>query len=212
MRHNPILAAKTIPAGRDGYKVARTFRVQGGLHYIKSNGSPYFSLTYTSHRKGFPNQCWSGGAGHDKIEKHFPGRFTDLAALHLSDIDGAPMYGEANAWYDLAGYFGGMGEQYHVGNSERHFPITPPTDKPWKDTEYRKPTREECLAIFARHVRLPIEEARALADRLPPTPKEMRAALRQEIDAMRPRWKQEAQACIARHSLKVYGDEWQAAA
>ena len=56
MRDNPILAAKTIPAGCDGYPVARTFRVEGGLHYIKGNGSPYFSLTYWAHRKGYPNQ------------------------------------------------------------------------------------------------------------------------------------------------------------
>jgi hypothetical protein len=28
------------------------------------------------------------------------------------------------------------------------------------------------------------------------------------VDTQRPRWKAEAEACIAKHNLRVFGDEW----
>lgn len=216
MSNAPILAAKTLsPCG--GYRVPRTMRVEGGLHYIRGNRLPYFSLTYTAHRKGFPNQCGSGGAGHELILRHFP-RFADLAALHLSDIDGAPSHGIANGWYYLAGFFGGMGEQYHAGNSKYHFPIAPPTDKPWCNTEYRQPTQSECLGFFAKHLRLSAGEAEAFITELR-VPKDnlqavyaepIKAELQKLVEHLRPRWKQEADACIANHKLVVFGDPWPA--
>ena len=204
MTHDPVLAARSFAKGHEGSRVALSFRVEGGLHYLKGNNKPYFSLTYTEHRKGFPNQCYSGGAGHDKILKYFP-RFADLAALHLSDIDGVPMHAEANGWYWLSGYLGGMGEEYHGGSGQ--FGKTP----------------EQCLEIFARHCRISIEEARALADKcreakLPNgwgadvhCAKASRDVWRAACEAMRPRWKAEADACIANHKLAIYGDAWQAA-
>lgn len=202
-----------------------SFRVEGGLHYIRGNSAPYFSLTYWAHRAGFPNQRECGGAGHDVILRYFP-QFADLAALHLSDIDGVPMHGEANGWYNLAGALGGMGERYHVGNSERHFPIPPdPATPSWRNTEYRHPTEPECLQIFADHCRIGIEEARAIAAVValqlgpaqeshsapPHSPADYaraRACWRDYFEAMRPRFKREADACIAHHGLKVYGDPW----
>lgn len=214
----PVLAAKTLPPG-DGYKVPRTLRVEGGLHYIKGNSAPYFSLTYTAHRKGFPNQCWSGGAGHELILKHFP-KFADIAALHLSDIDGAPMHDSANAWYYLSAALGGMGERYHAGNSARHFPVEPPADKPWQNTVYRKPTQDECVSLFARQLRITDDEARAFIAGLG-IPKgnvtaayapHAKAEVTKLVESLRPRWKAEADACIAKHGLKVYGDPWPAAA
>lgn len=210
MKDEPRLAGKIIPPKRDGHpRVPLSFTVFGGLHYLKGNSSPHFSLTYWSHRKGFPNQCESGGAGHDEILRHFP-QFADLAALHLSDMDGTPMHAEANGWYDLAGALDGVGERYHVGNSERHFPITPPADKPWQNTEYRKPTEAECLQIFADHVRVPLADAEVIkADvaskwNFP----DMRQRWREIMETMRPRWKTEAEACIAKHKLVLYGDPW----
>lgn len=217
MQRSPVLAVKTLPPG-DGYRVPRAFKVEGGLHYIRGNNAPYFSLTYTAHHKDFPNQCYSGGAGHDEILKHFP-RFADLAALHLCDIDGVPMHAVENGWYILAGALGGLGERYHAGNAQYHFPITPPTGKPWQTTEYRAPTADECLAMFARHCRIDIPEARRIRDTvkhaadLRDTAKiHPREILRQELNAMRPRWKAEADACIERHHLRVYGDAWPVAA
>jgi hypothetical protein len=214
MHRDPILAAKSIRPVLGGYpNVWLTFKVEGGLHFIKANGKPYFTLTYTSHRKGFPNQCYSGGAGHDEILKHYP-KFADLAALHLSDIDGVPMHAEANGWYSLAGALGGAGQQYHAGNSKRHCPIVPPADKPWQNTEYREPTQAECLQIFADHCRIPIEEAQAIRDRVAAKWNfpDMRSEWRAIMETMRPRWKAEAEACIAKHNLRVFGDEWPVAA
>jgi hypothetical protein len=186
----PVLA-KTVTA--EGF-----FRVEGGLNYLRGNRAPYFSLTYSA-----PH---GGGAGHDAILKLFP-CFADLAALHLSDIDGVPMYAEGNGWYNLAGALGGYGERYHVGNSKRNFPITPAADTPWKTTEWRLPTEAECLGFFARHCRISIEEAAAIRD-------EVRAAgdarrrWAEIMETMRPRWKAEAEACIAKHKLQIFGDPW----
>jgi len=199
-------------------------RVEGGLYYGRGNGTPYFSLTQTTHRKGFPNQCYSGGCDHKTILRHYP-RFADLAALHLCDINGAPMHG--GSWYNLAGALGGMGERYHVGNSERHFPISPERidpAKPWATTEYRKPTEAECLQIFADHCRVSLSDARAIAEEVKAElgqPMEdgnnawlasdyarARAKLTAIMEGMRPRWKREADACIAHHNLRVFGDEW----
>jgi hypothetical protein len=198
MTRDPILAARTLPAGTDGYRVPLTFVVEGGLHYIKGNSAPYFSLTYTQHRKGFPEQCYSGGAGHDAILRYFP-RFADLAALHLSDIDGAPMHAEQNGWYWLAGALGGADERYHGGG--------------FHDGGVK--SESECLAIFAKHCRITLGEADRLRDEMreehfnnPDGWKAARATWALRMDDMRPRWKAEAEAAIARHSLRVYGDPW----
>ncbi len=204
MNRDPVLAAATLPTGTNGYRVPLTFRVEGGLHYINGNSAPHFSLTYTSHRKGFPNQCYSGGAGHDEILKRFP-RFADLAALHLSDIDGVPMCAEANGWYWLAGSLGGLGESYHGGNGSS------------------AKSEAECLTVFAQYVRVTEAEAAAIRsaviqaygdhDEQEGGMEERRQAARAEwtrtMDAMRPRWKAEAEAAIANHNLKVYGDPWE---
>ena len=204
---SPVLVARGFPVGHEGSKVALIMRVEGGLHYIRGNSKPYFTLTYTQHRKGFPKQYYSGGCNHDYILKYYP-QFADLAALHLSDIDGVLMHAEANGWYNLAGALGGMGERYHVGNSKRNFPCTPPPDKPWQDTEYRTPTQEECLQIFANHCRISIEEARELAE-IVVKDSEPRLRWQAIMDAMRPRWKAEAEACIKKHGLVVFGDPWE---
>ena len=127
-----------------------TFTVEGGLHYIKGNSAPYFSLT----ANGCDNGSKFGGCCHDVILRHFQ-QLADLAALHLSDIDGVPNHADANGWYYLAGYFGGAGQAYHVGNSNQHF-----------GTEYRRPTQDECLAIWAKHARIPVAEAKEAAEKI----------------------------------------------
>jgi len=198
MTDAPILAARSLPAGTDGYRVPLTFRVEGGLHYIAGNRALYFSLTYTQHRKGFPGQCYSGDAGHDVILRYFP-RFADLAALHGSDIDGVPMHAEANGWYWLAGALGGADERYHGGGFH-----------PFLGDGKSEP---ECLAIFAKECRITLGEADVIASRVLSRQeafgwggaRQLWAAMMAD---MRPRWKAEAEAAIARHNLHVYGDTW----
>lgn len=232
------LAVKTIPSHTKAYNL--TLRVEGGLEYIRGNSAPYFSLTATIHRKGFPNQCWSGGCQHDIILKHYP-RFANLAALHLSDIDGKPMHAEANSWYNLAGALpDNAGQRYHVGNSERHFPKPEgaPRRGSWDNTDYRKPTESECLGILADHLRITLAEASELRDTVIGWAMEgmvlrqqaeeagasaagvyksvgkydwehARAEFGKWIKRQAPRWKAEADACIAKHGLVVCGDKWE---
>jgi hypothetical protein len=227
----PLLAATTIKPNYS--RVNLTVRVIGGLHYIKGNSLPYFSLTKEEHRKGFPNQCQSFGCDHETILKYFP-KFADLAALHLSDIDGVPMHAEGNGWYNLAGALSeNGGQQYHVGNSQRHFPKPEGAERrgEWDNTDYRYPTQDEALAIFAEYVRTDIETAKTLRDYIvarfderiahennrPESERRSRQEVwkivrdeyfRPWIEAQKTRWKNEADACIAKHDLKIYGDSF----
>jgi hypothetical protein len=208
--NEPVLAARSFPIGTDGYRVPLTFKVEGGLNYLHGNRAPYFSLTYTQHRKGFPEQCYSGGAGHDTILKYFP-QFADLAALHLSYIDGEPMHAESNGWFFLAGALGGAGETYHAGNGKKQHWLP---DGAFNG--YRESTPDECLADFASHCRITIDEAADIRQRVAAAAAEAggdwsagRATWREIMERMRPRWKTEADAAIARHHLRVFGDEWE---
>ena len=215
-RREPVLASceLTDPA-ESGRRVTCILRVEGGLRFLKGNSSPHFTLTGSVFRKGFdPDTAHMFGCLHDLILKRFP-KFADLAALHLSDIDGQPMHAEANGWYWLAGALGGMGERHHGGNGKSQH---------WKpDGEfdgYRESTPAECLAVFADHCRIPLAEAEAIRDRclaaILPNPwgtrehyvEASRDAWRAVLESMRPRWKAEADACVARHGLVVFGDPW----
>lgn len=186
----------------------------GGLHFIRGNSAPHFSLTATQDRKA-PNGRWMddmGGCCHPLILKHWPD-LADLAAMHLSDIDGTPMHADGNGWYWFAGALGGLTEEYHGGNVERQH---------WKPDGsfdgYRKSTPDECLKVFADHVRINMplaEEFRASYERdlsrggySRTAIVEARARFTKWIVAQAPRWKSEADACIAKHGLKVYGDHW----
>lgn len=233
-----VLAVKTIPSHTRAYNL--TLKVCGGLHYLRGNSAPYFSLTADIHRKGHPNQCQSVGADHETILKHFP-KFADLAALHLSDMDGKPMHAESNGWYSIAGALpDNAGQRFHSGNSERHFPKPDgaPRRGDWDKTDYRKPTPAECLQITADHLRITVEAAQGLRDAVVEwalAGMELRRAAevagasaagvyksvglydwdhaRREfaawIERQAPRWKAEADACIAAHGLVVFGDKWE---
>ncbi|MCP4899769.1 MAG: hypothetical protein GY906_22615 [bacterium] len=228
---DPVLAAKTIKPAWS--KVSLTIKACGGLHYLRGNSAPYFTLTADQHRKGFPHQCQSGGADHEAILKHWP-QFADLAALHLSDINGTPMHAEANGWYALAGALpDNAGEKFHCGNSEQHMPKPPEKRQhEWDATEYRKPTPDECLAQFARHARISVETAQTVCEEVvcvfnewwthelsrPETERRTQQACWQRarqrfgewIADQQPRWKREADECIQKYALKVYGDKWKA--
>ena len=68
-----------------------------GLNYIKGNHAPYFSITAYIYKKGI-RYVESCGCLHDKIHEHAP-EFDELITMHLSDINGEPMYAVENGWY-----------------------------------------------------------------------------------------------------------------
>lgn len=142
---DPILRAVEYREDGERFKML----VCGGLHYIRGNHAPYFSLTADIRRASKVSGKWvedSGGCCHDEILKHCP-EFASLAALHLSDWHGVPMHAEANGWHWFAGAAGGLGQKYG-----------PLTD--WRGKVEKTP--EQCLQIFADHVRVSVEDARAL--------------------------------------------------
>jgi hypothetical protein len=195
MKGDPILREKFTQAKSGGRYYRRAF---GGLHYIRGNSAPYFSLTYEEGAEG-ARDCDMCGACHEEILEHWPD-LADLAALHLSDVDGAPMHAAGNGWYWLAGTFpDAFGERYHGGNS------TPAR------------SADECLAIFAKHVRVSLDEARTIRDQVHAAAMAARhsrnavasAKLAEIVEAMRPRWKAEAAAVIKKHGLQFYGDTWE---
>jgi hypothetical protein len=215
---DPILASTQYVHKGTRYRLT----VTGGLQYLRGNSAPYFSITVDQDRQEhgrWAEDC--GGCCHDLIEARFPEQFSDLIALHLSDIDGAPMHAEANGWYHLAAACGGLGEKYHAGNSKRQM---------WKGDQdavgerefdgYREPTPDECLQTFADHCRISYSMAVALRDdclresrRDTPqgiyhVPAVAREVWREACAGMRARWKAEADACVARLNLRVYGDPW----
>jgi hypothetical protein len=173
--------------------------VRGGLRYISGNRLPHFSLTANILSGG---HAVGGGCMHEEILKRFP-KFADLARLHLSDINGEPMHAVENGFYALAGYFGGLGQRYHAGNSKQSF-----------HDGYREPIRNECLEQFARHMRIEVDRARSWtdnvwADRTPQDAVRVKALLVDEVELRRPIWKEEAEDCIRKHGLRVYGDKWE---
>jgi hypothetical protein len=231
----PIIRSKILPR-RAGDRYRHRLDVKGGLEHLRGNARPHFSLTCWESAPHNPNVECSGGCAHGLILSHWP-ELADLAALHLADDEGAPMHAEANGWYLLAGYLGGVGERYHAGNSMRqHWKLadgTPCGDSSVPGAEfdgYRNSTPDECLALFAGHVRLSEQDAagvvlrivdgysvgelRTLSDSPDPAAEsmldginsELRARWQAECDAMRPRWAAEAAACVERHGLQLVAD------
>ncbi len=221
--------------------VTRTFPAPAGYHgqlhitaqayFCGSNKHPHFSVegeisTPREHQTG---DWQAGGCLHDEALKAWP-KIRPIIDLHLSNADdGEPMHAEGNGFYALAGSVAGnFGERYHAGNSERHFPIAANPETPWKNTEYRMPTHDECLQFLAEHLRCTLSHAEMIRDdvrgafeaaamlishsseteqaRLQRTKAgnaAAKACFAGYVAEMRPRWQQEAQnglALIARLS------------
>jgi len=225
----PLLASRIYTEGGIKYSI----RVHGGLHYIRGNSAPYFSIAadqYRTCRNGRLEED-SFGAQHELIERLWPGKFTDLIALHLSDIDGAPSHGGTGT-----GIYYARGGQW-VGKPRTWLPIEEKWDsKEQASDEYLV----DCLVRYLRCGRLTAKVLRAAgkaeveyeialhdyeerkrrfdAEELsgiavhpgsPPEAHKYREYMTGVIEAMRPRWKAEAEACITKHGLKLYGDHWQ---
>jgi hypothetical protein len=161
-----ILASKTYTENGEKYHIS----VEGGLHYIKGNSAPYFTITADIKRiaKNGRRVWEAGGCLHEEILKHFP-QFADLVDLHLSDIDGAPTHAEANGayWLGFSDYQG-----FDLEKASSHFRM--PKDQ----------LKDEWMKIIRK------DDVKQLTDKLRPT------------------WKQQAQECINRHKLGIFGNEW----
>lgn len=181
----------------------------GGLHYIRGNSKPYFTLTLESYTRKSNGRLIEDtfGIAHDVLVERWP-ELKPLADLHCADIDGMPMHALDNGWYWLQGSH----EQFHKiggyhGANGSNFRST-----------------DECLAVFAKLYRLPIEEAKeiqttVLMSYLNLTTKyariweragkdQCKARLAQWVEHLTPRWKAQADDCIANLKLVVFGDSW----
>jgi hypothetical protein len=163
MSNETIIArAKVSRKVKDGI-----LRAEAQAYQLGGNSHPHFSVTgeigtLRQLEKGDPQVC---GCIHEEIAAAWP-EVKPIIALHLSNADdGAPMHAVANGFYQLAGSVpGNFGERYHSGNSERHFPVTPPPDSPWKYTEYRYPTMDEALQQCADYLRIDLSDAEVIRD------------------------------------------------
>lgn len=196
---------KTIHTrSRDGVPGVITY----GWHYLKGNSGAYFSVTAWYKGKNRNGQKEEfGGCCHDEILAKCPD-LKPLVDLHLSDAEtGEPMHAKDNGWYWMAGALGGAGERYHGGNSEcQHWKPDGSFDG------YRLSLPDECLKTFAEHCRISMEEAGQIRETLktilakrddgsfgfPAVCKAARRECDAILDAMRPRWKAEADAARAK--------------
>lgn len=140
---------------------------------------PYFSLTamgWKANKKGKKDaryhDCVFGGCCHEQILKAAP-EFADLARLHLSHIDGSPMYPVENGLY-------------HLGVTS------------FSDVVYN---REACMHHFRISADESDKLHKALFSFS--TDEEKRAFLERKVAEMRPRWKAEADAAIQKYGLAV---------
>lgn len=182
---DPIIArhqaTRPIPSWGKGRPL---IHVDAKAYTLGGNQHPYFSVTATIDDQWTRphNNCRAAGCLHEEILRLFPA-LAPIVALHLSDaITGEPSAAEANGWYWMAGALpNGAGEKYHGGKDK---------------------SPDECLAILASHLRIPLgskeeaETARWLLD-ICQRANHPRAYFTAFVDAQRGRWQAEAQAGIA---------------
>jgi len=103
---------RTFKGADNRYRITATAK----LSWLCGNDKPHFSLT----ADGKDHGSEFGGCCHDEILKHWPD-LQPLADLHLSDIDGVPMYALENGFYHLGGT---KWEKAKFDIAARHFRIT----------------------------------------------------------------------------------------
>jgi hypothetical protein len=150
--------------------------VYGGLNFIRGNKKPYFSIT-AEIKEG--RREYAGGCCHDEILRVYP-ELSDVIKMHLSDIDGEPLYSVENGYFWLTAVQG--------------------------TNQYEKDTGKDYVNIFSEYVRISREEARALSDRI-----KDKGEFSEWVESQKPRWKNEAETCIKKHHLIVFGDYYKEA-
>ena len=145
------------------------------LHKI-GNQKPYFSLTGRVVENGRESVS---GAIHDEILKAFP-QLADIAALHLSDIDGKPMHSFENGKY-WAGF-----TKYDAGNSNHLASL-------WRISQ------DDAAGLLydslnAQSQDIEVETGEIVLEE---------TLLKEFHDRQIPRWKQEADAVIRKYALEI---------
>lgn len=148
------------------------------LHKI-GNQKPYFSLTGRIVEKGRESVS---GAIHSEILAAFP-ELADIAALHLSDIDGLPMHSFENGKY-WAGF-----TKWEDANSRNLSELWRISQDDAADLLYDA-LNAQCQNIEAETGDIILGET----------------LLKEFHDKQLPRWKQEADAAIKKHALELVAD------
>lgn len=215
MKTETILASATRTRSIKYYGRTRNITVTAKAYHLGRNAHPHFSVTAEIYSPAARNKnpeadCEACGCLHDESLKVWP-EITPVIAMHLSNADdGEPMHGEANGFYWLAGALAGetsLGERYHGGSGDSG----------------KSP--EECLRIFMNHCRIGKTEAEGIKQTVLNAWRSGRATVSNQpdsevtdtcregmakagnaaagaawkslCDAMRPRWKTEAENCLA---------------
>jgi hypothetical protein len=190
--NDPILAQKTRTIKNCEVAV---LTVYGGLYYIKDNSAPYFSLTCD-----YPG---GRGADHARILSEFP-EFADLAALHLSNMDGTPIHAAENAFYHMGGC-----TEFRPGNLYYTAGREPPYGPNFKHAAgLLRITEAEARQLQADLFGDSYSETGGFLSKS--AEQAAQARLAEWCETQKPRWKAEAEACIKKHNLRVYGDKWPA--
>lgn len=166
---------------------SKTFRgtVKAQLTMIKGNKAPYFSIT---------NHC---GAAHDEILRLYP-EYADIVELHLSDIDGTPMYALENGAFYIETF--GKDKNYQINTVAKHFRISH-TQADCLIRQYNRIENAETssLSVIAESVGLCGNQVNKYVKPI----NAKRKFLSEWIESMKPIWKAQADACIKRHGLEI---------
>lgn len=168
------------------YYARQNLTVTGELSHIRGNEKPHFSITGEIPRVAY-------GCLHDEILLADPS-LKDFIDLHLSDIDGIPMYALDNGWYWLLLSLGYEFWDYSAGYWSNFSP-------------------DVCLQNFCKHCRIPEYEGLEIQNRVirkialtPGINEGLTAGKNEWIDICRfflPRWKREAEDLIKKYGLTV---------
>lgn len=182
---------KSVLLNREFETTVERGTITYGLQYLKGNNLPCFTVTANGWAKvAMGRGAGFGGCCHDLVAQVAPD-LKPLIALHLASSEGTPMYAAENGWYFLAGHLGGLGQQFHACNGS--FSKSP----------------EEALEIFAKLVRVDINEARGLAVAVQTIVEAQGAKKAREffvewVKAQHPRWRAEADKAITEFGLSGF--------
>ena len=163
-----------------------SIKISYGLSWLKGNRAPYFSVTADLYEKRANGRAVhiGGGCCHKDILKARPG-MADIVALHLCDIDGAPMHDLENGFYHMGGF---KDAPPKFERAASHFRIS--------QDEARELAKILFGDSFSIHAGFLSKDAAI----------EGKALLGAWIDSQRPRWAREARDVIEKYQLPIPAD------